>query len=243
MKNIFNIKAEDSSLQSKSGGVFGLNQRVNISKFELGSFTKDGETTPTVDINVKIDSREFYNRFFLNLEVYDNNNNRLSPGDEGYDTAFYNHYVQVIAVIKHTLKSLGVTDNAIDNSVQGLGSDQLVQGITNMMGLVPANYTEIPVDVFLEYQWNIPENQTRTFLTLPKNMKGGYFIVPAQNPVGNWKEIRTEQSLTYVDDAGNKHPFERNESFMTSNKAIEQIRGQSTPETPTGQSAGNSLWN
>lgn len=218
-KNIFG-QVEIEDLQSKSGGKFGLNQG-KISKLEVLKDEKDGKPYTYVSHEVTIGSREYRNRFFLNNEVY-GKDSLLSPGDEGYDEAFYNHYIHVIAVIKHALGALGVTDATINNALQGLDNSKLFEGVEKLVSLAPNNYQNIEVDIFLEYQWNIPDGQDRTFLTLPKNMKGGSFLSPLVQPVGKWKEVRTENGLSYVDDANNVHPFQRNSSYMESNKAIQQ---------------------
>ena len=66
-------------------------------------------------------------------------------------------------------------------------------------------------------------------------MKGGYFIVPAQP--GVFVEKRSEdQSLSYENSNGQKHPFERDANFMTGNKGVQQVLGQ-TAGTPGAMAA------
>ena len=84
--------------------------------------------------------------------------------------------------------------------------------------------------MFLEFQWNFGKKQDgglndKTYPTLPKNMKGGYFITPAHP--GVWVEERGEdKSLCYKNSNGQKHPFERDANFMTGNKGTQQVLGQ-----------------
>ena len=94
------------------------------------------------------------------------------------------------------------------------------------------------------YKWNIQEGNERTFLQLPKNMKGGRFLSPTIAPVGAWEEINDADGLRYVDSAKNEHPFTRSENYMKSNKAIQQIEGEEaeTTEAMAGNTATQSKW-
>lgn len=235
MENIFDVNPEDVSLQAKSGGNFGLN-KGSISKFEFNpNAGKDGAAQDAVDLDVKVGDREFRSRKYLSEEVYNNKNEKLKPGDEGYKEAYIAVYSQVIAVIKHALGALGVQAQAMSAATAGLNNGQLVEGIKRLVALAPANYNTIPVDVFLEYQWSIPEGKDRTYLQLPKNMKGGAFLCSSM--AGSWQEVRGEDgSLSYVNGSGAKHLFTRDKNFMESNKAIPQgnVNGNQTTVTSTG---------
>ena len=250
-KNIFAIEADDSSLQTKQGGQFGLNSTAHVTTFEFEEGVSKKDETPYKAVNIvyQVGDKEYKSAFFLNESVYvgsGNDRKLLSPGDEGYEDAYYNNYVQVIAVIKHTLGALGVTKDTINKALVGITGDQLIEGIQKLVSLVPAGFQKIPVDFFLEYQWNISEGQDRTYLTAPKNMKGGEFVVPAVKPVGKWTEVRdAEEGLSYIDDNGAKHPFTRNNGYMESNKAKQQgvgapVSSQGTQEP--AQAAAKSTW-
>lgn len=113
-----------------------------------------------------------------------------------------------------------------------------------LSSLLPKNYQEIPLDIFMQYQWAIKGETTMTFLELPKNMKHGRWLCTAVTPVGSWKEVRTPNpsaalpvALKYVDDGGNIHPFVRNGWYMLSNFAIQQkenASGAGVGAIPTG---------
>lgn len=243
IKNVFGVEADDKSLQSKQGGVFGLNTGY-LTKLAFIEEQKDDKSFKAVDLVSQIGDREYYQRFFLNDSVYGPGNKLLNPGDEGYDAAFYENYSQVVAVIKHALGALGVTKEAINTALTGIDNTKLIEGMQKLVALVPAGYQNKPIDIFLEYQWNIPEGKDRTYLTLPKNMKGGEFLHAAVTPQGKWTEVKTEEGLHYVDDAGAKHPFEKNQAFMESNKAIQQgvgAAGAGSAATPA-QTAQKSTW-
>ena len=91
--------------------------------------------------------------------------------------------------------------------------------------LLPSDYATKPLDVFLQYQWVIKGDNDKTYLELPKNMKDGYWICPAQ--VGNFTEKR-EDGLTYVNEQGINHPFERKAYFLESPKAYQQTEGENS---------------
>lgn len=249
LQEIFGAKDTDKSLQGKSSGVFGLNGPVNVTKLEYTNRAgkKDAEGNPTeghaFDIHVQIKDREYNMRIYdsTGQEMMDSKQNRVKPGEEGYDDLFKADGVQKVATIKHALKAVGVTDAQIDAVAPTATS--FVDFFQKLGALAPAGFNTKPVDVFLEYQWNIAEGQDRTFLQLPRNMKGGIWIVPAVTPQGKWHEVRTEEGLSYKDDAGNVHPFTRNAGFMESNKAIQQ--GEGAPvntAAPVAQTAKQSTW-
>lgn len=249
VKNLWATDADDSSLQSKSGGKFGLNTG-NITLFEYTDKAgKDSSEGHAVDIHFTVGDREYRRRLYFNVggEVFAGDK-RLKPGEEGYDDAFGADLVQKIALIKQALESVGVTKEAIAAVAATLSPDfkDTIENAKKMLSLVPADYTKKSVDGFLEYQWSIREGSDRTFLELPGNCKGGRVLVPAQAPVGKWTEVRSEEEgLHYVDDAGNKHPFSRNENYMKSNRAIPQGAGYENVNSSTvtpAQTAQKSTW-
>jgi hypothetical protein len=128
----------------------------------------------------------------------------------------------------HALKAVGVTQEAVDK-VYANGITDFVDFAKKMLVLLPDNYKTIPIDFFLEYQWQISKNQSKTYPEIPKNMKGGRFLSPAINPVGKWTEHRTTDGLSYVDSHNNTHPFERNSNFMESAKGYEQTNDSAKP--------------
>lgn len=226
VKNIFGFNDTDESLKGKSGGgKFGL----NTGTISLLAFTdkagKDGAPGNAVDIHFKIGDREYRRRLFdsTGQTLNGKKNTKVAPGEEGYDDLYFEDMGTKIAVIKHALKAVGVTQEMIDKVSATLDPTKITEGLQTLLSLVPADYQNKPVDAFLEYQWNIAEGQDKTYPELPKNMKGGRFLSPSVKPTGQWNEVINEDGLTYVDDAGNVHPFDRNASFMESNKAVQQF--------------------
>jgi hypothetical protein len=122
--------------------------------------------------------------------------------------------------------------------------------------ILPQNYRTIPLDVFLQYSWNIREGQKKSYLELPNKMKYGKWLCPAIQ--GTWEEIKVEEPTETVREAlkyGKKetakkqtvngeeimtyteyHPFIKNGWFMLSNFAHQQkIGGEDTDAEDKGK--------
>lgn len=236
-KNFFETSDDDSSLKVKSGGSFGLNTGT-ISKFEF----VEKENFTSIDINVKIGEREYFSRHFLNEKVY-GNDGLLGPGDEGYEDAFFNKNKQIVAVINHALKALGVSGDDISKVAKELDPDKLFEGTKKLVSLVPSGYQTKDVDIFLQYQYNIKSGQDRTYLELPSNMKDGAFLC-IHDDSKNYKEVKGKD-LKYVNEAGEEHPFYRSEFYMKGNKTHVQKEGKDNSSEPviSENDAKKSSWN
>lgn len=248
IKNIFGVNDTDESLKGKSGGgKFGLNVG-NVTKIEfLDNAGKDGAAANAVDIHVQIGDREYRRRLYETTgDLFGPKNTKVAPGEEGYDDLFYADMGQKIAVIKHTLKAVGVTDEQIAKVSATLDPTKIADGMKALVALAPAGFQTKPVDVFLEYQWEIAEDQDRTYPELPKNMKGGKFLIPSVTPVGKWTEVRDDKGLHYSDDTGNVHPFDRDANFMEGNKGTQQGVGANNAAAnnlnASAESAKKSTW-
>lgn len=263
-----NVNENDESLVAKTGGKleFGLNQGLITTLEYNGEAGKDGAPGDAVDVTVTINGREVRSRLYDVTRIYDKAGNEMEvdadPASE-YQRKYRDQITQVTAVIKQAVKATGVTEQQIAVALAQPASS-FADWAKIMTSLVPANFATKPVDVFLQYQWNIKGDNTQTFLELPKNMKGGKFLIPAITPVGEfteekeWSEttpegvVATHKGLRYVDKAGNTHTFTRTESFMGSNKAIQQkdedgnvnTGGFATPApaAPTSSDAVDEEW-
>lgn len=227
------VNDADESLRGKSpGGTFGLNSAVNVVKFEFnGNAGKDGDAGDAVDIVILIGDRETNTRVYDVTRVYDKDNQEISDTESPeYIKGYNEQIVQNMAVIVHVAKSLGVTQAQLDRAL-AVPLNSFKEWAEVVISLVPDNFKSQSVDLFLEYQWTIGKDQKRTFLQIPKNMKGGRFLCPSVKPVGSWTEEREwttkdeagedveNKGLRYVDGANNVHPFKRSEMFMDSPKA------------------------
>lgn len=107
---------------------------------------------------------------------------------------------------------------------------------TLVQSLLPKGYETKPLDIFLQYQWQPSEGQTRTYLDLPKKMSYGKWVVAAQP--GNWNKVQVtdpsddiREALYYKNEKDEKHPFIRNGWFMRSNFARQQSDDSSNSES------------
>ena len=216
----------DDSLKSKQGGKFGLNN-ANITKFEYnGNAGKDESPADAIDITVAIGDKEYRTRIYDITGDLFKGDNKISPDEPGYVELYNSEKKQREAVVIHTVKAFGVTEDQIKNALQTGNVVDFKSWAIAMCSLKGADFATKPVDVFLEYQWTIGDSNDRTYLVLPKNMKGGRFLAPHVAPVGTWEEVIDDNGLRYVDSAKNEHPFDRSKNYMDSNKAIQQVEGE-----------------
>mgnify|MGYP003637610831 CR=1 FL=1 len=243
MSNIFNttVNDTDESLRGKSGGQFGLNSGF-ITKLEYNGLAgKDGSEGDAVDITAQVGDKEFRRRIYdATGPLFGAKNAKIEPGEEGYADLYNTEMKQRMAVVTHAVKAVGVTADQIKAAVSA--AVDFKSWATIMTALPSADYKTKPVDIFVEYQWNISDGQDKTFLELPKNMKGGYFLCPVQKAVGTWSVVNDSEGMHYADDAGNKHPFDRSVNYMKGNKAIQQIEGQDSVEEEKAGSGSTSEW-
>lgn len=224
------VSDNDESLKGKefSNLNFGLNHGF-ITKFEYNpNAGKDGAPADAIDIEVtSLEGKTVKSRIYDVNEVYNADNVKIGPSDEGYEDVAKVERAQKSAVITHFVKALGVTEETIIKALTPAPKN-FAEYAKIMTSLVAKNYSSIPVDFFVQYQWSIKGDAKMTYLELPKNMKDGYFIVPSIKPNGEWKEVRNEKGLSYVDNSGNIHPITKSKSFLDSNKAKQQKKSETT---------------
>lgn len=233
----------DESLKGKSGGgKFGLNTG-NITKIEfLDTAGKDNGPGNAVDVWVQIGEREYRRRLYETTgSLYGKKNVLVEPEQEGYKELYNDDMTQKMAVIVHAIKAVGVTQAQIDGAF-ATPVVNFADWARRITALVPAEFQKKPVDFFLEYQWEIADGQDKTYVELPKNMKGGRFLDAAVNPVGKWTEVKDDKGLHYKDDAGNIHSFDRNPSYMESKKAIQQGAGSDSAPALNSGTPSTSTW-
>ena len=238
------VSDSDESLKTKSGAKFGGNFGVaTLAKFAYSSnVAKEGqEPREAIEVTVKVGDKEYKDWINPVNRVVDKNNTEIADKSSvEYINGFNALMSQQNATVTHYLKSVGVTEDALKaafiNPVLSFADYA-----TRICALLPIGFDKKPLDLFLEFQWNFGKKadgsiNDKTYPTLPKNMKGGYFIVPAQP--GVWIEERAEnQALCYKNSNGQKHPFERDANFMTGNKGTQQVLGQTAAGSAMGAPA------
>ena len=236
-KNIFLVEDNDESLKGKaSGGKFGLNTGF-ISKLEFVTDAGKGKTPGfAIDLWLRPEGteRDYRSRLFdaTGQNLYNKKGVLVSPGQETYEETFADSMTIVFAVVRHALKAVGVSAQNINNVASTLNIDDIDGAMKSFVSLVPSNYDKVKVDFFLEYQFKIADGQDKTYPELPKNMKGGAFLLPTVT--GSFTEVRDADGLRYVDTAGNSHPFTRDARYMDSEKGKQQNKASGNKANPFG---------
>lgn len=230
---------ESADLQSKSGGKFGLNQGF-LTKFAFNPNSgKDGAAGNAIDVTIQVGEREFRTRYFEITKVFDKDNNEIADvNSPDYISKYNQELTQLTACIVHIVKAFR-TDAEVKTAL-ATPPATFADWANIMCALIPANASTTPIDVFLEYQWNIKDGQDKTYLQLPQNMKGGRWISKLME--GPWNEDRSN-GLLYRNAQGATHPFERSSNYMESNKAMQQtLGGGSTMGADNPQAAASGTW-
>lgn len=229
MSNLFGTFLSDSAEELKGkGGArnFGLNQGFIISKYEFNpNASADGSPNPALDINLTSkDGSTIYYTIYGNPTIFDANGNILEDtSSEEYQKKFRAEVATLQGVLTHFAKLVYTEEEykKLLTDTNPTSAAELLQFSAKVMSKAVIEKT--PIEVFLQYQWSIKKDNDRTFLELPKNLKDGYFLSKATK--GPWKEVRDEEGLRYLDNEGNEHIFKRSANYLTTNKAIEQVKG------------------
>ncbi len=220
----------------QSGGQFGLNSGT-ITKFEYNpNAGADKSPSDAIEITFKIDEKDFRSR------IYDVSGplKGKEPDEDGYPELKIKEVRNRLAKITHILKGLGITEEEIGKQIKGCTS--FGEFARKIPDLFKEEHTKVLLDVFLEYQYKIRDNQSKTFLEIPRNYWNRKFVCKHIEPVGEWKEVRDRDGLKYVDDKKNEHVFTRNSNYMNGNNANEQSRDVIKIE-PEITPSSNERWN
>ena len=224
--NIFSSANDtDKALQSGNSNVkFGLNKATITSIDYVEDAGKDKSPGIAVDLILDVDGKEFKRRIYdVTGPLFGKSGTQVQPDDPEYKPLWAAAMKQVTATITHFIKTAGVKQEAIDTALGKAKPTSFEAFAQVMVSLLPKDYKGKEVDVFLEYQWSISPKQTRTFLEIPKNMKGGRFLFPHIKE--EFEEINDPKTgLCYVNKEGKKHPFERSVYYMDSPKAKMQSK-------------------
>lgn len=164
----------DDSVTDGGSVRHGLNQGVKLIKFEFNpNGGAKGTPQDCLDIVFDIGGKEFSYRQFPITKVKD--------FDSGREITDPNHDL---------MKKAFANFNAIMTHILGCYTDrgtikETLSEVNNFRdfcdkaaSLLPEDFAEVELDIFLNYQWKIKGDNTRTFLELPKNMKWGRWICP-----------------------------------------------------------------
>lgn len=230
------VNDNDEALVSKAAGKFGLNTgNITLLAFVTDA-GKDKTAGNAVDIHFTAGGKEYRRRMYeVTGNLYSKSGEQIDSTHAEYAEAHKVATNQVLAVITHAVKAVGVTDEQLQKALSVPGITTFADWCRITLSLVPTDYQTRLVDGFVQYQYSITQGQDKTFLELPKNMKQGRFLSPHIVPVGVWEEVRDVDGLSYKDSAGNIHPFIKTASFLASDAAIQKTTKGSTT------AAGNAM--
>ena len=214
------------------GGNFGV---TRLKKFEwIPNGGKDGAEQEALDIVFEINGTEKNYRMFPVVKAFDKNNQEVTdPTAPEMQDAM----IDFNARITHILHAFLDADTIKAGFARPIANFKEFCQIA--MSLLPKNFNEKPLDIFMQYQWNLKEGQERTYLDIPNKMKQGKWLCAAVP--GKWTKNIVEnpsddvkKALWYTNEEGAEHPFFKNGWFMNSNYAKQQTtQGAGTSESNT----------
>jgi hypothetical protein len=206
---------------------FGLNV-MEITKFEFSPNVGPNNTPGNgIVIEGNVGGKQFWRTFYE-----PDSNREIIVGNKSYQTTdleYKEHYINQVNDMKktvtHFVKAYGITQEQIDEALKVPPRSFREWAI--IMTKLPPNPTTT-LHIFLEYEWNIKPQNTRTFLQIPKNMKGGRWASPLMT--GIWQGVQQpDGSLKYINENGQVHPISKSKDFMESPKANLQQKDSENP--------------
>lgn len=242
--NVFGY--EDDTVKQSTfhfGGNFG---KTFMTKFEWGDMfgKKNDDGTPTpgeaLDIVFNINGTDKSMRMFPVIKAFDDNNQEVTdPTNPAFITA-QKVFNQICTQVMKCFIKEEELKAAIQKWATG-GTITFKSFCGLLMSLLPKNYKEIPLDIFMQFQYNIKGDNKATYLEFPKKVSYGKFVVAAVKPTHIWTEVRNTEELFYIDttsemiaanpnivNTANRHPFTRNKWFLESNFANQQKENATT---------------
>jgi len=217
---------EDSSQTQQTGFGFGLNQKCYLKEFKL---VKDQNNY--VQITIEKDGNTRNQRYYEITRAYGSNGEIITDKNS---KEFQQAQSQLAATLIHIVKAYIDEEIIKEATKEGKTFKDFTETLTS---LLPENYSEIPVDVFLEFQSKIKKGQKRTYLEIPRFVSYGKFFV--KNNGKEYKKDIVEDAgewdtyLRYINVEGDEmliHPFKRSKHYMSSSRAKQQIIDD-TPKT------------
>lgn len=222
------------------GGKFGLNTGAHVTKFEYNANGgASGAAQDVIDFTVQVGEREYRHRFFPVSKVFKNNQELTDTNSEEYKAEFQKQMDLFNSTISDIVKVF-VPEEDLKAALSAPISSfkDFAQIVTRLVQTSPS-WDKKAVDVFLQYQNSPTGDNDRAYLNLPKNVQHGSYIVASLG--AGYKEVKTDTSLTYVNEAGEAHPFKRGKWFLESpftNQVILTGAGAMNESTPTSGTGG-----
>jgi hypothetical protein len=170
------------------GGNFGT---CRLTKFEyINNAGKDGTEGEAIDVVFNIGGSEKNYRIFPVSKVFKDGKELTDPKSQDYQIAFKDAIDQLNAITTHILGCFRTKDE-ITTAFTKAGQIKSFKDFAQvLMGGLPKDYDEKPLDIFLQYQWTLKDTQKQTYLEIPRSMKYGKWLCAAME--GNWTEHKME---------------------------------------------------
>lgn len=222
----------DDNVNQGSSFSFGLNSGLaKMVKFEYNpNGGKDGAEQECIDIAFDINGKIVsYRQFPVTKAFYkEKNSNEQKEVTDPKHPAMQEAFNVFNALMTHIMSCFVEREEYVKKL-----SEKPIKSFKEfckvLMDMLPKNFDEIPLDIFMQYQYKIKGEATMTYLEIPKNLKQGRFLCKHIPPVGEWKAIKKENpvdadknALYYKDAANNIHPFVRSGWFMNQPYAKQQ---------------------
>jgi len=169
--------------KSSSSVKFGLNQGVFMTKFEFNpNGGKDGAAQDCLDITFEFPGGAVKNyRQFPVTQAVDKDGNKVTnPKSKEMIAAFNEFNAKITQIMK-----CYVTEDELKQALAGATSFKSFCDI--LVKTLPANFAELPIDVFTQYQWQPKGDGDSKYVEIPKNVKQGKVF--ASSEAGNFKAV------------------------------------------------------
>lgn len=214
---------------------FGLTSgKTFLTRFEwVPNGGKDSAEQEALDIVFNIDGVEKGYRQFPVVKAFGKDNVEITdPNSPEMKEAFTDFNAKITHIL-HCFNDMETIKAAFSRPIKSFKDFCHIA-----MSLIPKDAKDIPLDIFLQYQWSLRGEQKRTFLEIPSKMKHGRWLCRT-NPDRKWKTVRIEnptpenrKALYYIDEETEEiHDFVRNGWYMNSNFANQQVAEGAEEET------------
>ena len=239
--------------QIGSGGKIAFGGNFNccfMTKFDfITNAGKDGAAGEAIDIVFSINGEDKNYRRFPVTKAFGKNNVEVTDPNS---PEMMEEFKDWNAIMTHILSKFATKEQIVGAFNVPIPSFKAYFDIAKT--LLPANFSQVSLDIFLGYQWQITGTNSRTFLEIPKKMKYGSWLLNAVRPLNaegqtsSWKLVResspadsSPNAIKYLDEAGNVHPFTRNGWYANSNFANMQKDGEDDSNSGAAISGGTGV--
>jgi len=175
------------SNERKSSIHFGLNQGVKLQKFEYNPSIEfaNGNTAEGVEIEFNVSGSVVRSNIYPPTKVYDGGQEITDPTHKAFKKAI----IEFKKRIYHIAESFMSREALIEAISVPKPFGEFMESIISSF---EEGWQEKPIDLFLQYQWQLREGAERKYLEVPKKTSQGPFIMPAL--AGDWKKVLISES-------------------------------------------------